>query len=133
MEIHLWSGLVCRIVHLGILNANPLCNSWNITCLQSQFFCCGFLDKPSWCRSSTVSDSFVEHIAAVNYKSCRRASLTLLGVLVKAGVLLFNISAIFTALMLLIVLLLMSNLETSFWLQQTDCLTTCLTTWFCRS
>ncbi|KAK1189182.1 PPTC7 phosphatase, partial [Pygoscelis papua] len=45
-----------RIVHLGILNANPLCNSWNRTCLQSQFFCCSFLDKPSWCKSSTNSN-----------------------------------------------------------------------------
>lgn len=36
METHSWSRLVCRIVHVGILTANPGCNNWNRTCLQSQ-------------------------------------------------------------------------------------------------
>lgn len=32
METLSWSRLVCRIVHVGILTANPGCGSWSRTC-----------------------------------------------------------------------------------------------------
>lgn len=93
----------------------------------------GFPHCPSWCWSSTVGDhSFLLHKPPKS-SECRSCGCAVGGGLVFLGGLeSFNLCPS-PAPRLLTARPSMCSLGTSSWQPQMDCLTTCLTTWSCRS